>query len=130
VKRAHERLRVRQRGRELVLRLHEVAGRFPEDERYGLTSQVRRAGVSVVANIAEGAARGSDADYLRFLRIARGSLSELETLLVISKDLRFAVETDYDSLLGHCEAIGSLIEGLSRRLRGGEISEEDVVYEA
>ncbi len=129
MKRPHEKLKVWQRSRGLVLRLYEVTGSFPGEERYGLTSQIRRAGVSVVANIAEGAARGSDADYLRFLKIARGSLSELETLLMIAKDLRFVAETDYDELLGHCEAIGSLIEGLSRRLRSDRISEEDIAYD-
>ncbi len=130
VKRAHENLTVWQRGRTLVVRLYEVTGTFPQTEQYGLISQIRRAGVSIVANIAEGAARGSDADFLRFLRMSRGSLSELETLLVLSQDLRLLREAEYTVLANECEAIGSLLEGLSRKLKRGNASEEEPAYEA
>lgn len=62
---------------------------FPPDERFGLTAQIRKAAVSVPSNIAEGAARGSGPDFVRFLNIARGSLSELDTQLVIASELGF-----------------------------------------
>ena len=110
-------------------RLYDLTRAFPDSERFGLTSQIRRAGVSIPANIAEGAARGSDAEYLRFLRISRGSLSELETLLLISRNLVFIKDADYRALLDESEAIGSLLEGLSRRLKASQISEQDAYYE-
>lgn len=130
MKRPHEKLKVWQLSVALVSRLYTLTGKFPDAERYGLISQIRRSGVSIPANIAEGAARGSDAEYLRFLRISRGSLSELETLLLIAKNLCFIKDPDYFSLLDECEAIGSLIEGLARRLKASLISEEDPAYEA
>ena len=127
--RPHEKLKVWQLSVAFVSRLYALTAKFPDAERYGLISQIRRAGISIPANIAEGAARGSDADYLRFLRISRGSLSELETLLLIAKNLRLIGEADCSSLLKECEAIGSLIEGLARRLKASLISEEDPAYE-
>ena len=129
-KRLHEKLKVWQLSVAFVSRLYALTAKFPDAERYGLISQIRRAGISIPANIAEGAARGSDADYLRFLRISRGSLSELETLLLIAKNLHFLEESDYSSLLDGCESIGSLLAGLARRLKASLISEEDAAYDA
>ena len=73
---------------ELVLEIYKITKKFPSDELYGLVSQLRRASVSVPANISEGYRRGSK-EYLHFLRIAFGSSSEIETLLSLSKDLGF-----------------------------------------
>jgi four helix bundle protein len=70
-----------------------LSDQFPSDERFGLTAQIRKAAVSVASNIAEGAARSSRADYLRFLSIARGSLSELDTQLLIASRLGYVSDS-------------------------------------
>jgi len=102
---------------ELVTRVYSLTNAFPADERFGLTSQVRRASVSVPSNIAEGAARGSRKEFIHFLTIARGSLSELDTQLRIARNLGFAA--DIDSLVADVErlqaGVGSLIK--SQRVR-------------
>lgn len=92
-------LRVWQLGIDLTIAIYETTKAFPADERFGLTSQLRRAGVSVPSNIAEGNARNSTADYLRFLRLSRGSLAEIKTQLVISKRLGYLSDDDSASLL-------------------------------
>ena len=118
--RPHHDLRVWQEAMELVSRIYSATNAFPADERFGLTSQVRRASVSVPSNIAEGAARGSRKEFIHFLTIARGSLSELDTQLRIARNLGFA--TDIDSLLADVErlqaGVGSLIK--SQRVRLSE----------
>lgn len=91
----------------LVESVYRVSARFPESERFGLTSQMRRSAVSVPSNIAEGAARRSRTDYLRFLSIARGSLSELDTQLQIATRLGF---------MGNDETIGELLDRTFARL--------------
>jgi four helix bundle protein len=78
-KRPHERLEVWRDAMDLVESIYRFSAVFPDAERFGLTSQLRRAAVSVPSNIAEGAARRSTPEYLRFLSIARGSLSEMDT---------------------------------------------------
>ncbi|UGB37767.1 four helix bundle protein [Frateuria soli] len=90
-KRPHERLKVWQDAMCLVEDVYRFSASFPETERFGLTAQVRRAAVSIPSNIAEGAARRSKQEYLRFLSIARGSLSELDTQYQIALRLGYAV---------------------------------------
>ncbi|MDB5902695.1 MAG: four helix bundle protein, partial [Betaproteobacteria bacterium] len=89
MKRNHRDLHAWQQAIELVAAIYALTSRFPDSERYGLTSQMRRAAVSVPSNIAEGAARASTRDLIRFLNIAAGSLSELDTLVAVAKKLGY-----------------------------------------
>jgi len=86
-KRPHEQLDVWREAMTLVETAYTLSARFPDAERFGLTAQMRRAAISIPSNIAEGAARRSTAEYLRFLSIARGSLSELDTQIRIAQRL-------------------------------------------
>ncbi len=78
-----------QRARELAVLLYRLTRQFPREEIYGLTGQLRRAGVSIASNIAEGSGRGTRNDYRSFLRMARGSTLEALTQLIIARDLGF-----------------------------------------
>jgi four helix bundle protein len=94
VKRNHRDLRVWQFAMVLVERIYALTAAFPRDEIYGLTSQMRRAAISIPSNIAEGAARGTTKELLHFLRIADSSLPELDTQLELAKRLRYIADTD------------------------------------
>jgi four helix bundle protein len=89
---------------------------FPQEERFGLTSQLRRAAVSVAANIAEGAERAGTAEFLQFLSIASGSLAESETLLVLAERLGMLPEKASEELLGQAGEINRMLTGLRRSL--------------
>jgi four helix bundle protein len=93
-------LQVWQKAHSLTLEVYERTARFPNDERYGLTSQLRRAAASVPANLAEGCGRGSDAELKRFMHIAMGSASETEYHLLLAHDLGFLAEPVF-ALLTH-----------------------------
>jgi len=109
VRRKHHDLQAWQLSLELVKAIYQLTSSFPREEIYGLTAQMRRSSVSVPSNIAEGAARASNKEFLHFLHIARGSLSELETQLILSKELGFAKKT---------EAVENLMEAVFGRLGG------------
>jgi four helix bundle protein len=106
-KRAHKKLEVWQEGVSLATHIYRITEQFPHTEVYGLTSQMRRAAVSVPSNIAEGAARFSNKEFAQFLNIAGGSLSELDTQIEIacnldyvSNDQRMEVDRKIDSITG------------------------------
>ena len=109
-------LKVWQKSHLLTLKIYQITAKFPSDEIYGLVSQIRRACASIPTNIAEGCGRTSDADFRRFLGIAMGSASELEYLLLLSKELDFIDETNYkvlnDQIVEIKRMLGSFITKL------------------
>jgi four helix bundle protein len=127
--RPHEKLEAWRESIKLAKMTYGETENFPDRERYGLTSQIRRAVVSIPANIAEGAARNSQAEFVRFLHISRGSLSELETLLVIAEELSFLEAKGAESLGRACERVGRLIDGVIRSIREKSASESKADYE-
>lgn len=102
---------------DLVEEIYEITALFPKEELYALTNQMRRAAVSVPSNIAEGAARTGSKEFLYFLSIARGSLSELETQLQIAERLGYMKK---GSLSDNIETIFGLLGGLMKSIRKGQ----------
>jgi len=90
---------------------------FPKSETYGLTSQVRRAAISIAANIAEGHGRESTGAFVQFLRIAQGSLKELETHLILAERLGYLDEEIAGGLLASTDELGRMIRSMIRRLQ-------------
>lgn len=107
-------LLVWQKGMLLAKTVYEASKQFPPDERFGLTSQVRRAAVSVPSNIAEGHARQSRPDYLRCLRIARGSLAEVGTQLELASQLGYLRSPSH--ILALCDELARMLQALIRAL--------------
>lgn len=97
-----------------ALNIYKETKQLPSDERFGLTSQLRRAAVSVPSNIAEGHGRGTPGDLARFVRIALGSLAEVETQLYIAQELDYIDRTVVSGLLSQVEEIGRMLSGLIR----------------
>ena len=93
-----KKLKVWQKGIELVVDIYNKSQTFPKEEIYGLTSQIRRSSVSIPSNIAEGSGRNSDKEFNRFLDISLGSSFELETQLIIAHKLKFLSDSDYETL--------------------------------
>ena len=110
--RGYRDLLVWQRAMDLVESVYNASMRFPADERYGLVSQIRRAAVSVPSNIAEGYGRGGSQEYLRFLRIARGSLFEVETQIFVTMRLGYVNEELGGSLRRQIDSVAKVLSGL------------------
>ena len=110
-------LRVWQRGRELTVEIYRTTAALPDDERYGLSSQMRRAAISIIANIAEGCGRDTAADFARFLQIAVGSASELASHLIIAGDLRLIASATQRELLEELSEIKRMLTVLTQRVR-------------
>jgi four helix bundle protein len=106
-----------QSAKKLALEVYRITARFPDDELYGLRSQLRRAAVSVPSNISEGAARNSNADFLRFLYTARGSINEVDTQLEIADELDYLAAADLTELRQHFDDTSAQLQGLIRHLR-------------
>ena len=110
-------LKVWEKSHKLTLAVYRVTRSFPTDERYGLTSQIRRAAASICANIAEGCGRRGRADFARFLEIALGSASELEYHLVLAHDLALVKADAYESLAQAVMEVKRMLTGFIARLR-------------
>lgn len=110
----HKDLIVWKKSIDFVTELYSLTSRFPDAERFGLTNQMRRCSVSVPSNIAEGEARRSNKEFIRFLYISLGSASELQTQLVISRNLKFITPEQYEDFNAQLEEISRMISGLIR----------------
>ena len=111
------RLKVWDKAHTLTLDVYKSSKSFPREEMYGLTSQIRRASVSIGANIAEGACRSGDVDFARFLQIAAGSASEVEYHLLLSRDLEFLQGADFQRLTDEVVEIKRMLSSLMQKLR-------------
>lgn len=113
----HKDLEAWKRSLDFVTEIYKLTTTFPPDERYGLTNQIRRAAVAIPSNIAEGAARDYDKEFIQFLYIALGSASEIETQLTIAFNLGFLSDGDFKNLIAQQETISKLIMGMVKYLK-------------
>ncbi len=114
---SYRELIVWQKAMDLVESIYQVTKKFPKEELYGLTNQIRRAAVSIPSNIAEGQARQSTKEFLYFLSIAQGSRAEVETQLLIAERLKYINQETTDSLINLLEEITRLLRGLANSLK-------------
>jgi len=109
-------LKVWNKAHSLVLEIYKVTRKFPQEEKFGLTQQIRRAAVSIMANIAEGTKRRSDRDFGHFLNIAEGSLEEVKCYIILSQDLNYIDNGIFLDLFSMSEEIGKMLQGLIKKL--------------
>ncbi len=102
----------------LAVRVYQITKSFPKDEIFGITSQLRRASISISSNIAEGAGRKSKKDFKQFVHMASGSLNEVESLLYICSQLNLVTSDSYKELKDRVDRLGRLIGGLLKYLNG------------
>lgn len=115
--RDHRKLRAFELADQLALAVYQQTKRFPKEEQFGLTTQVRRAAVSVASNIVEGCGRHSETDYIRFLDMAYASACELDYQLSLAARLGYGVEVESSALAQMCQETGKVLNGLIRALR-------------
>ena len=111
-----KKLKVWQRGIEMVIGVYKSSKSFPKEELYGLTSQMRSSAISVPSNIAEGSGRNSDKDFNRFLDISLGSSFELETQLIITHELKYLPDNEFDELTNKVQEEQKMISGLQKSI--------------
>lgn len=115
--RPHENLDVWKKSIDFVVAIYKATDRFPKEEKFGLTSQLRRAAVSIPANIAEGAGRRSDREFAHFLSNSQGSASEVDTELLIANRLELLLNDDFGELRSSLDEIGRMLTGLSQHVQ-------------
>lgn len=113
----YKKLKVWQEAHKLVLLIYRITKKFPKEELFSLTNQIRRAAVSIPANIVEGYARASKKEFMQFLSIARGSLAEVEYYLELAKDLDYVTDEEWKQLFELHHFTGALLSGLMKSLR-------------
>ncbi|MGI8604086.1 MAG: four helix bundle protein [Verrucomicrobiales bacterium] len=101
---------------DLAVQIYRLTRSFPAEEKFGITSQTRRAASSIPANISEGQARNTTGEFLQSLGVARGSLAELETFVMLSARLEYLEQPSSDSLLSDCAEINKMLHGLAKSL--------------
>ncbi|MDO8648338.1 MAG: four helix bundle protein [Candidatus Peregrinibacteria bacterium] len=111
-----EQLKIWQKGMALAKLLHKCTMNFPKDEVYGLKSQMRKAAVSIPSNIAEGSQRSSDKDFRNFILIAKGSLAELRTQVLLAGEFQYLTLQQREELLLNIEELNKMIFAFSRKL--------------
>ncbi|MBB1247643.1 four helix bundle protein [Rhizobium sp. G21] len=113
-------LRIWQLAVDLAVDCYKITSSFPREEMFGLSAQIRRASGSIAANIAEGHGRESSGSFVQFLRIAQGSLKELETHLLIGHRVGLIERFDFETLELRCIEIGKMVRALIRSLQGNK----------
>jgi len=102
---------------EIAKQCYVVTRGFPKEELFGMTSQIRRAAASVPANVAEGYGRDSKGEYVQFLRVSQGSLKELETHLILSREVGIVDSARVERILSDCERLGKMLRSLVRAIQ-------------
>ena len=110
-------LKVWNESHDLVKEMYKILSAFPKEEMYGLTSQMKRAAVSIPTNIVEGFSRNTTKEYVLFLFNSRGSLEELRYLSLLSLELGFLTKENYDFIAKSCEGISKMLNALIKKLR-------------
>jgi four helix bundle protein len=110
-------LKVWEKAHQLTLDIYEITGSFPKEEMFGLTSQIRRASMSIPTNIAEGCGRQTDADFARFLQIGMESTSETEYLILLAHDLGYISTEKFDALQDATEEVKRMLASFLKTLR-------------
>jgi four helix bundle protein len=108
--------KVWQKAHEVTLDLYPITQKFPIEERYGLTSQIRRSAASIGANIAEGCGKGGETEFQRFLQISSGSASELAYHLILARDLGYLSESDFKKFASRTEEIQKMLASLLSKI--------------
>ena len=113
----YEDLEVWKLAKTLAVEVYKITKAFPKEDLYGITSQIRRCSLSIPSNLAEGSARGSKKEFARFVMIALGSTAELNTQLLVAKEIGILSETDYNAICTKLGRIGKMLKGLERSMR-------------
>lgn len=114
-----------QKAHAFVLLVYKITSRFPNEEKFGLTSQFRRAAISIEANIAEGYKKIGKADKLRFMNISQGSLEECRDYIILSRDLQFVSQEDFLQLYASIEEASKLLSGYIRGIINSAAIQQD-----
>ena len=120
-----KKLKVWEKSHQLTLKIYQLTKSFPDNERYGLVSQIRRCAVSIPSNIAEVSGRGGKREFSQFLRIAFGSSCELEYQILLAHDLGFVDDKEYGTLEPLISEIKKMLTGLSQKIQATSLATEN-----